>query len=99
MKHCRSDNGVFTAKSSTYLRREEGRSQCVSGVGAQHQNSEVERYITTVMYMARSTTLHCDLHWDKHASDNLALQFFALDHVAWFCNKIPWRISGFIPPL
>ena len=68
-----------------------------SGVGAQHQNSEAERAIQTVMYMACSFMIHTALNWGEHASDNIKLWAFAVNHAAWLYNHIPQCLSGITP--
>ena len=89
MKYYHSNNGVFMSELSTDTCKEEGQSQSCIGVGAQHQNREAEICIQTMVYMARSFMVHCDLHWDEHRSDNLALWSIALDHAAGLYNNIP----------
>ena len=42
--------------------KEDSQTQSFSSVGAQHQNSEAEHAIQTVMYMAHSFMIHVDLH-------------------------------------
>ena len=67
------------------------------GVGAKHQNSEAERAIQTIMYMARSFMIHSALHWTTHGADDLSLWSFAVDHAAWLYNRVPRRKSGIAP--
>ena len=38
--------------------------------------------------------IRCDLHQGDHGLDNLALWYFALDHVAWMYNKLSQMLNG-----
>ena len=97
VKHYHSDNGVFTAEHFQEACRDGGQTQSFSGVGAKHQNSEAERAIQTIMYMARSFMIHSTLHWSSDGADDLALWSFAVDHAAWIYNRIPQLRSGITP--
>ena len=97
VKHYHSDNGVFTAALFKEACDEVGQTQSFSGVGAQHQNSEAERSIQTVVYMARSFMIHAALNWGMNGSNDLKLWSLALDHAGWLYNRIPQRRSGITP--
>ena len=77
--------------------KEEGQTQCFSGVVAQHQNAEAERAIQTVVYMTRSFMIHAALNWGEDSSDDLSLWSLALDHASWLYNKIPQQRTGMTP--
>ena len=49
VKHYHSYNGIFQVKIFTDSCKKEGQTQSFSGVGPQHQNSEAERAIQTVI--------------------------------------------------
>lgn len=51
--HYHSDNGVFTSQCFRDSCVQGGQSQSFSGVNAQFQNTEAERAIQTIVYMAR----------------------------------------------
>ena len=63
MSHYHDDNGIFAYDA--YCCNCEGmeQTQSFSGVGAQHQNTWVDRAIQTIMYMACTFMVHSALHW------------------------------------
>ena len=71
MKHYYSKNGIFTAEMFKESCKEDGQTQSFSGVGAQHQNTEAERAIQTVVYMARSFVIRAALNWGEDGSDEI----------------------------
>ena len=48
-------------------------SQSFSGVGAQHQNSNAEQAIQTIMYMAHTFLVYSSLHRTDMGADNISL--------------------------
>ena len=97
VKHYHSDNGVFTAALFKEACDKDGQTQSFSGVGAQHQNSEAERSIQTVVCMARSFMTHAALIWGQHGATDTKLWSLALDHAGWLYNQITQRRSGITP--
>ena len=53
VKHNHSDNGIFAAEEFRHQCKEDLQTQLFRGVGAQHQNSEAECAIQTIMYMTQ----------------------------------------------
>ncbi len=88
MKHYHSNNGVFTACKFQKACAEEKQTQTFSGIGAHHQ-TEAERVIQTIMYMARSFMVHAVLNWDEEGLNDIVLWLFAVDHAAWLYNCKP----------
>ena len=97
VKHYHSDNGIFVSEDFKEACGEKEQTQSFSGVGAQHQNSEAERAIQTIMYMARSFMIHAAMHWGEDDSGDISLWPFAVDHAAWLYNRLPQRRSGITP--
>ena len=71
VKHYHSDNGVFTAEMFKESCKEDGQTQSFCGIGAQHQNTEAERAIQTVVYMACSFMIHAALNLGEDGSDDI----------------------------
>jgi hypothetical protein len=93
-----TDNGVFTSKE--FLQEFLNNKQTIrfSGSSAAHQSGDAERWIQTVVNMARTMMLHAAMrslqgyvrteHWPM-----------AMDHAVWICNHLAakngfWCISG-----
>jgi hypothetical protein len=58
VKHFHGNNGIFSSEEYRLECSEKKQLQSFLGVGAQHQNSKVERAIQIIMYMARTFLVH-----------------------------------------
>jgi hypothetical protein len=61
--------------------------QCLSGVGAHHQNAITECAIQTVTTIARAMLLHLKVHWPNEY--DMRLWPFALQYAAGLYNYTP----------
>ena len=66
------------------------------GVGAQHQNANVERAIQTIHNSAQAMMMHVAIHWPDEY--NVKLWPFALNYATWLHNHIP-RKNNHLSPL
>jgi hypothetical protein len=97
VKHYHGDNGIFSAEEYRLECKENGQSQSLSGVGAQHQNARAERAIQTIMFMACIFMVHASLHWTDQGLDDILLWPFAVKHAVWIYNRVPNCQSGLTP--
>jgi hypothetical protein len=97
VKHFHGDNGIFTAAEFHEDCLTKHQRQTFLGVGAKHQNGRTERAIQTIMYMARTFTIHVSLHWTDQGVDDLSLWPFAVRHAVWLHNRLPNHVTGLTP--
>ena len=84
INHIHSDNGVFTALSSS-LSRETSISE-FWGIGAHCQNAHAKHVIQTIIYIGRTLMPHVSLHWSEYGVDDLVLWPFAVKHATCLFN-------------
>ena len=76
VSHYYDNNGMFTADEYRKYSDDKGQTQSFSGVGAQHQSSQSERAIQTIIYMAWTFMVHTSLHWTERGYYALSLWSF-----------------------
>ena len=81
-KHLHSDNGVFTADMFRKYFQEKGKLQFFCGVGAQHQYSQADHNIQTIMYMACTFMSHISFNWSGCGVDDIFLWYFGINYAA-----------------
>ena len=91
------DNGIFASSQFRLDYDNKHKEKYFSGVGAQYQNSRLERSIQTIMFMARTFMVCSSLHWTYHGSDDISLWNFAVKHAVWLHNILPNDLSGITP--
>ena len=90
-----SDNGIFTARDFVGKLMEDGQRIRYSGVGAKHQNGQVENAIKIVATKARTLMIHASLHWPEAYDDSLWPM--AVSYAADLYNHMPSMESGLSP--
>ena len=68
-----------------------------STVGAQHQNTRLERSVLTIIYMARTFMVHSSLHCTDHGANDIYLWSFVVKDDVWLHNILPNYCSSITP--
>ena len=95
VKHCHTDNGVFTSQAFVDEIHKSEQRLTFSGVGAHHQNGVAERAIGTVTRKARTQLLHAQLRWSDQTP--VSLWPMSMQHAVWPQNAIPLMATGLSP--
>ena len=95
VKHCQTDNGVFTAQAFVDEIHKNEQRLTFSGVGAHHQNGVAERAIGTIVRRARTQLLHAQLRWSEQTPTSLWAM--SMHHAVFLQNVLPSMESGMSP--
>ena len=88
-----TDNGVFTSAEVMQELLKNDQTISLSGVGAAHQNSIVERAIKTVVSMACTMMLHAAM---RSPEDTIITELWpmTMNHATWIYNRISKSDTG-----
>ncbi len=95
IKSHHADDVIFLAKDLTNKLRNQGQNYNFAGVGAHHQNRQVERASQNVVWKAQSMMIHQHIMWpDEYEATQWPL---AMSYAAFIYNPTPRQDNGFAP--
>jgi transposase InsO family protein len=97
VKKYHSDQGVFTSANFREDCIGKHQQQTFSAVGSKWQNGNAERSVQTLLWMSRSSMLHCSLRWATNDADSPSLWPQALSYSEFLFNRTPSMSNGLTP--